>query len=219
MDGQNFNLRTSKFENEMYFNKWLSSLCSKRPWLRQLCTLNLHYFYLIILDWIDVNMQLDLNRPSHQYLFIVSNIISFSNDLKSAMNWIVTIQGRVFVFWTMSAKQCKFLVPFSRHINTWVLHDTGSCQMIWQILYTGKSKKMSWKIAPSYDWTHNLQIITLMLSLPTDLDRNLLGIRFLKWYLFVSCTTSHVVLCSFLESIEHDFIKVWMIHTDNQIVT
>ena len=36
---------------------------------------------------------------------------------------------------------------------------------------------------------------------------------------FVSCTTSHVGLCSFLESIEHDFIKALMIHTYNKIVT
>ena len=36
---------------------------------------------------------------------------------------------------------------------------------------------------------------------------------------FVSCTTSHVGLCSFLESIEHDFIKALKIHTDNQIMT
>ena len=38
-------------------------------------------------------------------------------------------------------------------------------------------------------------------ALPTELGRNLLGIRFLKWALFVSCTTSHVGLCSFLESV------------------
>ena len=36
---------------------------------------------------------------------------------------------------------------------------------------------------------------------------------------FVSCTTSHVGLCLFLESIEHDFIKALMIHIHNQIVT
>ena len=36
---------------------------------------------------------------------------------------------------------------------------------------------------------------------------------------FVSCTTSHVGLCLFLESIEHDFIKALLIHTHNQIVT
>ena len=36
---------------------------------------------------------------------------------------------------------------------------------------------------------------------------------------FVSCTTSHVGLCLFLESTEHDFIKALMIDTGNQIVT
>ena len=35
---------------------------------------------------------------------------------------------------------------------------------------------------------------------------------------FVSCTTSHVGLCLFLDSIEHEFIKALMIHTHNQIV-
>ena len=48
-------------------------------------------------------------------------------------------------------------------------------------------------------------------ALPTELGRNLLGRRFLKWALFVSHTTSHVGLCPFLESIEHDFIKAMKI--------
>ena len=48
-----------------------------------------------------------------------------------------------------------------------------------------------------------------------ELGRNLLGRRFLKWALFVSCTTSHVGLCSFLESIEHDFIKAMKIQAGN----
>ena len=32
---------------------------------------------------------------------------------------------------------------------------------------------------------------------------------------FVSCTTSHVGLCSFLELIEHDFIKAMKIQAGN----
>ena len=32
---------------------------------------------------------------------------------------------------------------------------------------------------------------------------------------FVSCTTSNVGLCSFLESIEHDFIKAMKIQAGN----
>ena len=43
--------------------------------------------------------------------------------------------------------------------------------------------------------------------------QELLGRRFLKWAFFVSCTTSHVWLCvwlcSFLESIEHDWYVLW----------
>ena len=56
-------------------------------------------------------------------------------------------------------------------------------------------------------------------AVPTELGRNLLSRRFLKSALFVLCTASHVGLCLFLESIEHNFIKALMIHTDNQIVT
>ena len=52
-------------------------------------------------------------------------------------------------------------------------------------------------------------------ALPTELGRNLLGRRFLKRALFVSFTTSHVGLCSFLESIEHDFIKAMKIQAGN----
>ena len=53
-------------------------------------------------------------------------------------------------------------------------------------------------------------------ALTTELARNLLEISEVS---FVSCITSHVGLCLFLESIEHDFIKALMIHTHNQIVT
>ena len=49
-------------------------------------------------------------------------------------------------------------------------------------------------------------------ALPTELGRNLLDSRFLKRTLFVSCTTSHVGLCSFLESIEYDFINAMKWH-------
>ena len=55
-------------------------------------------------------------------------------------------------------------------------------------------------------------------ALPTVLARNLLEICEVS-FSFVSCTTSHVELCLFLESIEHDFIKALVIHRDNQIVT
>ena len=55
--------------------------------------------------------------------------------------------------------------------------------------------------------------------LPNELSRNLLGRRSLKWALFVSCTTSHVGLCSFLELIEHDFIKTMKIQAGNWMLT
>ena len=56
-------------------------------------------------------------------------------------------------------------------------------------------------------------------ALPTELGRNMLGRRFLKWTLFVSCTTSHVRLWLFLESIEHDFIKAVKIQASNWMLT
>ena len=49
-----------------------------------------------------------------------------------------------------------------------------------------------------------------------NMTSNLLERSFLKLALFVSCTTTHVGLCSFLESIEHDCIKAFMIQIDNQ---
>ena len=52
-------------------------------------------------------------------------------------------------------------------------------------------------------------------ALPTQLGRNLLGRRFMECALFVSCTTSHVGLCSFIESIEHDLIKAMKIQDGN----
>ena len=55
-------------------------------------------------------------------------------------------------------------------------------------------------------------------ALPTELGRNLLGRWLLKWDLFVSCTTSQVGLCSFLESIEHD-LKVMKIQAGNWMLT
>ena len=56
-------------------------------------------------------------------------------------------------------------------------------------------------------------------ALPTELCRILLGRRFLKWALFVSCTTSHVGLGLFLDSIEHDFIKTMNIQAGNWMLT
>ena len=56
-------------------------------------------------------------------------------------------------------------------------------------------------------------------ALPTEPGRNLLDRRFLKWALFVSCTISHLGLCSFLESIEHDFTKAMEIQAGNWMLT
>ena len=79
----------------------------------------------------------------------------------------------------------------------WVFHDRRCCQIIWQIFTWIRAKKYvkncpQWGLKPGpLDLQDN--------ALPTELGRNLLGRRFLKWALFVVCTTSHVGLCSFLE--------------------
>ena len=85
-----------------------------------------------------------------------------------------------------------------RSFGIWVFHDRHFCQIIWQIFTQGRAKKFikncpQWGLKPG---PPNLQAN----ALPTELGRNLSGRRFLKWALFVSCTTSHVGLCSFLES-------------------
>ena len=86
-----------------------------------------------------------------------------------------------------------------------VFHNRHFCQTIWQIFTQGRANKISSKIAPSRDWNQDLW--------------NLLGRRFLKWALFVSCTTSHIGLCSFLKLIEHDFIKAMKIQAGNWMLT
>ena len=116
------------------------------------------------------------------------------------------------------------------------------CQIIWQKRISRKTRKDIWVFPNKEIWrisvrlsdrskvTQNkINFVKNFLqwglnpwtadhhsnALPTELDRNLLG----RCALYVLCTTSHVGLCSFLESIENDFIKALMIHTDNQIVT
>ena len=55
-------------------------------------------------------------------------------------------------------------------------------------------------------------------TLTTELGRNLLEISEVSFLLFHA--PLHMLdFCLFLESIQHDFIKTLMIHTDNQIVT
>ena len=98
-------------------------------------------------------------------------------------------------------------------IDIWVFHDKVFLSDYLTDLYKGKSKKNSLKIGPSGVWNQDLWIIRPS-TLPTELDRRLLTLA-----LFVSCTTSHVELCSFLESIEHDFIKHMKIQSGHKMLT
>ena len=60
---------------------------------------------------------------------------------------------------------------------------------------------------------------TVHISSRIDSLHRISNIDYLTELSFVSDTTSHVGLCLFLESIEHDFIKALMIHTHIQLVT
>ena len=85
-------------------------------------------------------------------------------------------------------------------------------------LYTGKNKIKFIKNYPQ--WGLKPGPLDLQANaLPTELGRNLLLRRFLKWALFVSCTTSHVGLCSFLESIEFFTIGISVRLSDRFNVT
>ena len=117
---------------------------------------------------------------------------------------------------TNFSSQIQFVTELNYHhtyLYSWVFHDRRVCQIIWQIFRQGRTKKIvkncpQWVLKPE---PPDLQAN----ALPTELGRNLLGRRFLKWALFVSCTTSHVRLCLFLESIEYDFMKAMKIQAGN----
>ena len=66
------------------------------------------------------------------------------------------------------------------------------CQIIWQILSCTEQNKFCQKLprVGLNPWLPD----HYSSALPTELGSNLLGRRFLKWVLFVSCTTSHVGL-------------------------
>ena len=93
-------------------------------------------------------------------------------------------------------------------------HDTRFCQIFWQIFIQGRAQKKIHQKLPL--WGLNPQ--------PLDHHSNILlrlGRRSVEQEIsevsFVSCTTSHIGLI--LETVEYDFKKALMIHTDNKIVT
>ena len=109
--------------------------------------------------------------------------------------------------------------PESRYVNNahWhviieFFHDRCFCQIIWQIFTQGRANKFRQKFPPMGIETRTSDHQAN--ALPTELGRNLLGRRFLKWTLFH--VPLHMLdLCSFLESIEHDFIKAMKIQASN----
>ena len=100
--------------------------------------------------------------------------------------------------------------------NTLVFHDTHFYQIIWQIWsYTAQNgfrqKLFPVGFEPTTSWSS--------VSCSANWARKESVGDFWSELSFVSCTTTHVGLCLFLKSIEHEFIKGLMIHTHNQIVT
>ena len=80
--------------------------------------------------------------------------------------------------------------------NIWVFHDKENWHISFRLSDRSKvtQNKINfikncppWGLNPWHPDHHSN-------ALPTELGRNLLGIRFLKWAMFVSCTTSHVGL-------------------------
>ena len=112
---------------------------------------------------------------------------------------------------------CEYYLTWHQSlVENWVFHDTHFCQIIRQIeSYTAQNKfcqklplaRFEFTISGSSVWCSDNWV-----------SKKSAG-DFWSELSFVSCTTSHVGLCLFLESIEHGFIKVLMIHTHNQIVT
>ena len=87
------------------------------------------------------------------------------------------------------------------------------CQIIWQIWsYTAQNKFHQNLLLVGFEPTTSLSSVSC-----SELGRNLLEISKVSFLLFHA--SLHIGLCLFLESIEHDFMKALMIHTDNQVVT
>ena len=101
-----------------------------------------------------------------------------------------------------SLNKCQ-VFSVNRHI--WVFHVMPICQIIWQILSYTAQNKFRQKLS-LVGFELNLQIMS-----PNWASKESVGDVWGELS-FVSCTTSHVRLGLFLESIEHDFIKAHFRH-------
>ena len=97
--------------------------------------------------------------------------------------------------------------------HNWVFHDkenlTHFCQIIWRIWSYTEQNKFHQKLPPV---GFELTISRSSVFCSANWAREESVGDFWSELSFVSYTTSHVGLCLFLESIEHEFIKALMIH-------
>ena len=100
--------------------------------------------------------------------------------------------------------------------SIWVFQDRRFCQIIWQIFHREEQKKFRQKFPPVAFETRTSRSSGQCL---TNWARQESVGQEISEVSFVSCTTSHVGLHSFLESIDHDFIKAMKIQASNWMLT
>ena len=121
-------------------------------------------------------------------------------------SWIrYWLQGFMFSF---KLFHCSWFIvnPISRYVSIEFFTIGVSVRLSDRSLYREEQKKIRQKLPPVGLKPGPLDLQANVL--PTELGRNLLGRKFLKWALFHA--PLHMLdLGLFLESIEHDFIKPW----------
>ena len=122
--------------------------------------------------------------------------IRFSDPWWSVRTFI-TSKMLLFVHKIFSSKPNRKVNPRGRSVAiqhpNWIFHDRRFCQIIWQIFTQGRAKKKNHQKLPPVGLKPGPPDLQAN-ALSAELGRNLLSWRFLKWALFVSCTTSHVVI-------------------------
>ena len=147
-------------------------------------------------------MNFSLKNPLHM---MIIPVLSMSCNGKTHCNsTLFTTDKSFFTGWKL------YLLP------NWVFHDTHFCQIIWQMWsYTAQNKFHQKMPLVGFELTTSRSSVWYS---DNWASKESVG-DFWSELSFVSWITSHVGLCLFLESIEHNFIKALTIHTDNQIVT
>ena len=173
------------------------------------------------------NMEIDtcVKHSMYQYwLLLVFHYYNYKFDKFDKFN--IQFNKRCFKLWMGVFDRTplwNLTRIFWHHRKVWTSckactsNDSGSWSDYLTDLYTGKSKKNFIKNCPQ--WGLKPEPLHLQANaLPTELSQESVG-QEISEVNFVSCTTSHVGLCSFLESIEHDFIKAMKILAGNWMLT